>query len=179
MIEKLKELRKLLYEQKSIGVIGEALATLDSLIAEAEQGAEAKEIEGLIVSTEQVKKMADTIVKIISKELPACSYRKLIYDYMGLSPNYYSALYPEVQALTNTLVEAEQKPEMPKHKPDCSYEKSKGKDPIMPCTCDYTTRLEEYCQKPVCKTCDGDEIIEVDVEEVADFAKVLRGEIKK
>jgi len=83
------------------------------------------------------------------------------------------------EILDSLIAAAEQKPEMPKHKPDCSYEKSKGKDPIMPCTCDYTTRLEEYCQKPVCKTCDGDEIIEVDVEEVADFAKVLRGEIKK
>ena len=59
------------------------------------------------------------------------------------------------EILDSLIAAAEQKPEMPKHKPDCSYEKSKGKDPIMPCTCDYTTRLEEYCQKPVCKTCGG------------------------
>ena len=57
------------------------------------------------ITTKQFNLMANHIVSILSSEKPACSYRFLIYNVMGLDETYYSYLYPAGQDLTNTLAE--------------------------------------------------------------------------
>ena len=57
------------------------------------------------ITTKQVCAMAKHITGIIEGGTPSCSFRYLIYQVMGLDPSYYSYLYPEVQDLTNALME--------------------------------------------------------------------------
>ena len=57
----------------------------------------------LTITTKQLKAMAKYVTGVIEGRTPSCSYRYLIYEVMGLSPEYYSYLYPELQDLTNAL----------------------------------------------------------------------------
>ena len=104
------------------------------------------------MNIEKLKELKSHIEKVFKYFELRCAIH---YETCGCSQCSMCQLLGKIKSDIGLLILSEQKPEMPKHKPDCSYEKSKGKDPIMPCTCDYTTRLEEYCQKLVCKTCGG------------------------